>query len=426
MSVPESGARHGWKPDSRSGIVTFLLVSLTAMGPITTDLYLPSLPSITGALDTDVATAQLTLSVFMVGFALSQIVYGPLSDRFGRRPMVLAGFSLYTLASLACSYAWNIETLIVARFFQAVGGCCGVVIARAAVRDIYGPTESARILAWLGAAMGLAPAIAPVIGGVIEKYYGWTANFLALTVYGGATVLLAFVVFAETNSHKDPTALNPRAMARNFGALASARRFVGYTLTNTFIFASLFTFISGSAFVFIDGYGIPPEDFWIYFSACPLGYTAGSLVAAKLSRRVGADNLILGGAIFGSLNCFAGLAWMAWGSDGAAIVAIAAIGVFAAVGIVMPNSIASAIAPYPRMAGAASSLLGLVQMSAGAIAAYLAGALFDGTAWPMMLQLTATTLAGLLIYVILIRARGLSRMQAVPGAGPAGQGPDPA
>ncbi|MRG72117.1 Bcr/CflA family efflux MFS transporter [Alphaproteobacteria bacterium HT1-32] len=406
-------------PESKSLIVTILLVMLTAMGPVTTDLYLPSLPSLTTDLSTNVATAQLTLSVFMIGFALSQIIYGPLSDRFGRRPVVIIGFSLYTLASIACAFAWNIETLIIARFFQAVGGCSGVVIARAAVRDIYGPRESARVLALLGAAMGLAPAISPVIGGFIHKFYGWTGNFMALTLYGAVTVIMAFLIFAETNRHKDPTALNPRAMARNFAALATARRFVGYSLTNTFIFASLFTFISGSSFVYIDVYDIPPEDFWIYFSACPLGYVLGSLTSARLSRRVGPDSLILAGVLFGTVTSLIGMAAMGLGADGPVTITLSVIGVFVAVGMVMPNSIASAIAPYPKMAGAASSLLGLVQMTVGATAGIIVGITFDGTAWPMMFLLSLMNISGLTAYLLLIRARGLSQMQDVPKDDPA-------
>jgi DHA1 family bicyclomycin/chloramphenicol resistance-like MFS transporter len=403
-------------PDSKAPVVTFLLIMLTAMGPITTDLYLPSMPSLTTALGATVEETQLTLSIFMVGFATSQVFFGPLSDRFGRRPVVIAGFIIYTIASIACSLAWNIETLIVARFFQALGGCSGIVIARAAVRDIYGPTESARILAWLGAAMGLAPAIAPVIGGVIEKYYGWTANFMALSVYGAGTTLLAILIFAETNRHKDPTALNPTALARNFGSLFTARRFLGYSLTNTFIFASLFTFISGSSFVFIRGYGIPPEDFWIYFSACPIGYTLGSLYAARSSRRLGPDNLIFYGAAFGTVTAFAGMAVMALWHDGPVTVTLTIVCVFAAVGMVLPNSISSSIAPYPKMAGAASSLLGVMQMTMGALVSYLVGVIFDGTAWPMMILLSVTNVLGLATYLLLIRARGLSRMQDVPGA----------
>jgi MFS transporter, DHA1 family, multidrug resistance protein len=185
------------KADPRSTGVAALLTGLVALGPLSTDLYLPSLPSFTGVFHTDVARVQLTLSVFLLGFAVSQLIYGPLSDRFGRVPMLLGGLTIYLVASWACVFSTSIEALIVARFFQALGGCCGPVLGRAIVRDVYGTEQAARVLAYIGSATALAPAIGPILGGYLHVWFGWKASFYTLATIGALLLVPVLLTLSE-------------------------------------------------------------------------------------------------------------------------------------------------------------------------------------------------------------------------------------
>src|SRR5574340_191554 len=179
-------------PHSSSLVV--LLATLVALGPISTDLYLPALPALATYFGSDVSRVQLTLSVFLAGFAVAQIVYGPLSDRFGRRPVMLAGLTIYLLASVACAFAVSIDGLIAARFLQALGACAGPVLGRAIVRDVYGPVEAARVLAYISGAMAIAPMLGPMLGGWLTVLFGWRANFAALSIFSAAQLLATLAI----------------------------------------------------------------------------------------------------------------------------------------------------------------------------------------------------------------------------------------
>ena len=214
-----------------SPVVTVLLTALVGFGAISTDLYLPSLPAIGESFGSTTAEVQLTLSVFLVGFAVSQIVYGPLSDRFGRRPVLIGGVAIYLLATLACLAAGSIGLLIGARFVQAVGACAGVVLGRAIVRDIYGREGAAKMLSYMGVAMALAPALGPILGGILQVLFGWRANFLVLAIFGGVCLLGVLLVLPETNRWRDPAATDPARLIRSrrppSGAARRKRRWPG-------------------------------------------------------------------------------------------------------------------------------------------------------------------------------------------------------
>src|SRR5262249_12264350 len=203
-SPPQPGrgpARRG--PPANSLAVTALLTAMVALGPISTDLYLPSLPGLARYFDVSVADAQLTLSSFLIGLATAQLIYGPLSDRFGRRPVLLVGLAIYVIASIVCAFAPSVPVLIFMRFLQAVGACVGPVLGRAVVRDVHGRDGAARVLAYMSAAMALAPAIGPIIGGFLEEWYSWRANFLALVCYGIVGLVLTWQILPETNKTLD-------------------------------------------------------------------------------------------------------------------------------------------------------------------------------------------------------------------------------
>ena len=399
--APPGPARDAY-PDPRSRTVAVLLTTLVAFGPMSTDLYLPSLPAMVDAFDTSVSRAQLTLSVFMAGFAVGMLIHGPLSDRFGRRPVLIGGVALYVLASVACVLAPTMEALIAARFVQALGACVGPVIGRAVVRDVYDRSEAARMLSLMASAMALAPAVAPILGGLLFSLFGWRANFGVLVVFGVAVFIGTWRLLAETNRHRDPGATRPGRIAGTFAHLLRNRVFLGYTLTVSFGFAGLFSFISGASFVIIDVLGVAPSLFGFAFMVVVIGYVLGAAIGGRLGGRVDLDRLIGAGVILATLagGIAAALAWAGVQSL-AALIPLASVYFFASAWII-PLGTAGALGPFPRIAGAVSSLLGFIQMTAGATAGFLVGALHDGTTRTLSTMLFLMAACGLVAFLTLV------------------------
>ncbi len=371
-----------------------LLTTLVALGPLSTDLYLPSLPTLARVFATDAARVQLTLSVFLVGFAIAQLAYGALSDRFGRRPVMLVGLSLYFLASLACQFAESIEALIAARFLQAVGACAGPVLGRAIVRDVWGPLDAVRVLSYISGAMALAPLVGPTLGGVLTGLFGWQANFVLLAMFSGVQGVAVWLWLRESNAHPDPSATRPARILANFRRLLGDRNYVGYLLALSFSYSALFAFISGSSFVLIGRFGLSPEVFGLCFGLVVAGYITGTLFSGRLVTRLGGDRLL---SLGGGLGAGAGVTMA--GLDLAGVHHLAAVlgpMCFAtmAVGMVMPNAVGRALAPYPEMAGAASSLMGFAQMSIAAGVGIIVGHGVEAS--PSVLPMTVA-LCGMLV-----------------------------
>lgn len=388
------------RPDSF--IVAVLLTLAVSMGPISTDLYLPSLPSLTSALETDVASVQLTLSVFLVGLAFSQLVYGPLSDRFGRRPALKVGLILYVVASVACALATSVEMLIAARFVQAVGACSGQVLGRAVVRDVYGREGSARMLAYIGAAMALAPAIGPILGGYLTVWFGWRANFVLLTFYGAVALAGVWFLLAETNAYVGrPTSVS--RMVGDYLGLLGHRAYVGYILCIATTYCGLFAFISGSSFVFIDVLGLPPDLYGFCFAAVVIGYMSGAILSGRTVHRFGIERLLSIGVLVlaGSGLAMAGLVLA--GIETVWSVLIPMMVYMTGVGLVLPNALAGALGPFPEKAGAASALSGFSQMGIAALVGIAVGAAFDGTARPMAIAIALSGCAAVAAYRLLVR-----------------------
>lgn len=356
-----------------SALLAVLVVALTALGPLSTDFYLPALPAIARALDTDSAGVQLTLSVYLLGFGAGQLLVGPLSDRFGRRPVMLWGMLVFVLASVVCALADSITTLVVARLLQAFGACAGPVLGRAVVRDIYGPAESARMLSHVSTATALAPLLAPLFGGWLTALWGWRATFVALTVYAVMLMLAVWLLLKETNRHPDPHAMRPARMWENYRTLLADPVYRSALLIGCGAFAALFSFISGSPFVFIEHFGMSPQQMGLAFGLNVTGFMLGSTLSARLSRRIGPSRLIRQGVWLGAA-CGIALAVLALvGPQHVAAVMVPMWGVTAAIGLILPNATALGLAGYPKMAGAAASLMGFVQMGLGAGAGMLVG-----------------------------------------------------
>ncbi len=382
---------------------TLSVAALVALGPLSTDMYLPTLPGLAGELETTPANVQLTLSLFLAGFAIAQIIYGPLSDRFGRKPVLLSGLLLFVLASIGCALSSDIYTLIGFRFLQALGGSAGPVLGRAIVRDIHGPRNAARVLSHIASAMALAPAVAPIAGGFMALYWGWTSIFWFLALFGiaGAALLQLKIAESAPDEHRHPKTL--RTIGKDYVSLLRDRHYLGYLLTCSLSYSGLFCFLSGSSFVIIEFFGIAPQWFGALFTLVVLGYISGSLLGGRLSHSHGYRELVR----LGSLVCMvAGLLMLGFTLAGAGHVSliIAPMMLFMlGTGLVMPQSMAGALANYPHMAGSASGLLGFIQMSSAGAAGIVVGHGYDGT--PLMMS-ASIALMGVLTsaaYWLLIR-----------------------
>ncbi|MEQ8586963.1 MAG: multidrug effflux MFS transporter [Thalassobaculaceae bacterium] len=369
------------RPDSIP--VAVLLTALVAFGPISTDMYLPSLPALVTDFETDVPTVQLTLSAFMVAFALSMLVYGPLSDRYGRRPVLLGAVALYVVSSIACVFAPTIEALVVARVFQAMGCCAGPVLGRAVVRDVYGRDRAAQVLSYMGTAMALAPAVGPIAGGWLQVMFGWHAVFVVLSLFSLIALVGTYFMLDETNAHRNPYATSPKGILRNYAALLSHRVYVGYLATIAACYCVIFSFISGSSFVLIEVVGLSPDLYGYCFATIVVGYMTGTFISGRFGKAVGGERLILIGGTLGALGGGI-MAFFAW-TDQVTVLTIVLPQMLAMVGVgfVFPNSQAGAIGPFPEMAGAASALVGFFQMGVASVVGLAIGHAFDGTARPL-------------------------------------------
>jgi MFS transporter, DHA1 family, multidrug resistance protein len=363
--------------DSR--LFVFLLGALTAVGPFTTDTYLPSMPAIRAYFDVDMAAVQLTLSLAFFGGAIGQLFYGPLSDRFGRRPLLLGGLALYVLASIGCIFAQSIEQLIAARFLQVFGSIAAPVLARAMVRDLHEREAAARMLSLMGMVLGLGPILAPIIGGVLQAQFGWRASFYFITGFGVTLLIAVAFGLGETLRPRDQASLQPARLVETFGLLLRSRVFVGYTLVNCFLFGGLGAYLSGVSFVILQVLAVPTEYFGLVFGTVMIGNILGYIVSGQVVMRLGLDRTlqlgVVGVAIAGVL-----LAALAFGGvvHIAALVAPMALYMFC-FALSAPQAIAGALTPFPRAAGAASSLMGFVQSVSTAAVGMGVAVSFDGT-----------------------------------------------
>jgi len=383
------------KPDT--WLLTILLASLTALGPLSTDMYLPTLPEILRELDTANAAVQLTLSMFLVGFAVGQIFYGPLADRLGRKPVLLTGLGIYAVASFACTLAPTVEVLIAARFLQAFGAAGPVVLARAVVRDLYDGPRAGQELARMGSIMGLAPAVAPFFGGLISGAAGWRFVFLVSMVFAGIVILAVWRGLPETLAQREPTRFSLAAMLRGFAGLLRHGVFRAYLVIVTLTYCGLFAFISGSSFVLQDIYGLVPSVYGIAFGLCAGAYVLGTVLGQRVAPKRGAEVTIALGtgllALGGALMLVALLV-----TPSAAAVVLPMMIYMVGVGLVLPQSQAAALMPFPERAGTASSLMGIGQMGTAAVVGIGVSATLGGAGVALGAIIAALGLAALAVF----------------------------
>ncbi len=381
---------------------------LVALGPLATDMYLPALPTLVKDLNTDAASVQITLSIYFFGFAIGQLIYGPLSDRFGRKPVLQFGLIVFVLSSVVASLTTSIETLIAVRLLQALGGCAGPVLGRAMVRDLFSGEEAGQVLSHIASSMALAPAIAPVIGGLLTVAYGWQANFWFLFAYGLLALGVLTFSLSETNQQKNPDATKVRALFSNYIQIAKHQQWQLYTLICSLIFAGLFAFLSASSFVLIEFLGVSELQYGLLFAVIVMGYIIGSQLSARMSKKLGAFKLIRFGCWLAMISGLAMLGLSLIGSTNVVSIIAPHFFFMIAVGISMPLAMAGALNPFPDMAGAASGLLGTTQMLIAAGFGVIIGHWNTGTPTVMA---AGIAFAGVSSFMVMKRLKYVLRTQ---------------
>lgn len=394
-----SGARPvGWK-------VLAPLVLVTAAGPVSMQMFLPALPDMAADLDVSAAVAQMTVSVPLLVFGLAMLVWGPLSDRFGRRPPLLAGVVLFILGNVICAIAPTIEVLVAGRIINAFGGAAGMVLTRAMVRDLETPDRVAAAMSLLTVGQVVPPLMAPALGGVLTDLVDWRANFTALVALG-VIAGLAVARFPETHRPGAGHAVGSigASLLGGFAVLLRLRAFRAHALFAAAATAAYFAFLGGAPLVAAVTLGLSPTVYGVAFASISASFLAGNLLAARISPRVGIPRMVMLGGSFALAGAGLGLGL----ALGGVWTAVALFGPTMLVafgnGLSLNNAQAGAMAAEPRLAGAAAGLMGFLQMAVGAAAAQAVGLGFDGTPVPLLAIMAGAGVVALVAYGLGTRA----------------------
>lgn len=370
FSAPPAGnARH----------LLLLLGALAACGPLSVDMYLPSLPAMAHGFGVAEGFAQLTLTTFLIGFSVGMLIYGPLSDAYGRRPILLTGITIYAISSLCCVFAPSILSLAGLRFVQALGAGAASVLARAIVRDSHAPSQAARVLSFLQIVTSIGPLLAPLIGGQMLLLGGWRAVFVLLTLYGAVCAVLVRYRVPETWPREKRAASALRNSFFAYGRLLTDPTAIGHLLCGGMSYAAMFAYIAGTPFVYIDYYKVAPQHYGLFFAVNIIGLVGGNYLNVRLVGRLGtlkmiswASGVSIIAALMTGIVCATG-----WG--GLPALALFLFFVVSTTGVLGANCVTDLMHRYPNNAGAAAALFGSVQFGLGALAGGVLGLLSNGT-----------------------------------------------
>jgi DHA1 family bicyclomycin/chloramphenicol resistance-like MFS transporter len=385
------------KIDSLSKQLIVLLAATSALGPAGMQILLPALPVIQDDFSVSNDVAQLTLSLSMFSIAIGTLVYGPMSDKYGRKPTMLLGIFIAIIGSIFCYLADSIGWLIAGRIIQAFGGAVGLVLARAIVRDVYGAEESARVIATLVMVMVIAPMMSPALGGEMMNRFGWESVFLVMA--GASVIIFVFLILRQPETLVTPVQFEGiGSMLRTFDGLLRSRPFCGYAFCVTFVSVVFFSFISAAPEIMVSVLNRPPTEYGYYFVMIPIGFMIGNYVTRHFGRSISIDSMIvlgstiaIGGIVLAIVLNLVGL------SHPLALFLPVSIAVFGN-GITLPNAQAAAINEFPQYAGSASGLTGFLQMSVSAVAAQFVAFIFNETAYPLLIMMLLASVISLFLF----------------------------
>jgi len=379
-------------------VIGAVLTLLVAANPVSTDTLAPGVPALRDYFGVSTSSANLVFSTYVFAFGFMQLIYGPIADRFGRRPVLLIAMSLYCVATILCAFAPTFETLLLARALQGASASAAPALARAVIRDLYGVDGSRKVMSYVMSAFGIFAIGAPAVGGILVAWQGWQASFFFCTVYGLVTIAAVFVYLKESRPEGAPDALKLSTTFALYVRLTPNPRFAVNCVSNLLMYSAMFVWLSGSMLVIVDGYGISPDIGGLLFAFGSAGFMAGAAVAGRLGTRLGPHILIMTGS---AIAIFAAAIIVLLGylevRNGVAVALPALVWMFGH-GLHYPQSMAAAVAPFPENAGAASSLIGFYQTTAGAIAAIAIGILHDGSAVPFGGLMLGLSIAALISY----------------------------
>ena len=381
-----------------------LLGAMAGLGPLAIDTYLPGFPAIATQFGVSVGSVEITLATYFAGISVGQLLYGPFTDRFGRKRPLYVGLITFVIASVGCAYAPSLAVLAVLRFFQAIGGCAEMVVARAMVRDYFGARESARVFSFLMLVMGVAPIMAPLLGGTLVVHFGWRSIFGFLCAF--ASLCLVNVTFFLRESHPPAKrrAETLRSAVKLYGRLLRDRTFLAYALSGSLLAAGMFAYIAGSPFVFIELFHVRPDRFGWFFGINAAGIILASQINGFLARRVDPHKTL---RVAQTVAAVAGIILFVMGrtrTGGFAGILIPLFIFVSCYGFSIPNSTALAMAPHGKVAGSASAVVGFLQFLVSGIAGLSVSLLHDGTIFPMTFVMACVGSLALLINLLAVPA----------------------
>lgn len=387
----------------RYALLAGLLGLLPMLLPLTVDGSLPLVSVIPAYFQTSTASVQYSLSATVLGIALGQLVYGPVSDRFGRKPVLIVGISLYIATAITCSMAANIEQLIGLRFLQGFFACSGIIVARAVIRDLFDREAAARLFALMMGIHGIMPTIAPFVSGWVTQEYGWRAVFWVMAGFALFTLLCVLFGLSESNNARTRNAVQPSVLLRNYRHILRDRAFRSYATCACFMYGALMAYFAGAPVGLIQYLGLSPVEFGIAMAVPMVFYTVAQIGVARIALGLGMDRMIRLGVIMATIAGIGMLAFVMSGIINVYTLMGPVVLVLTSLAFISPGTTAGAMSPFAQMAGAASSLLGFIQFLAAAAATALIGLMNDGTPFPMAVIICICTVCALIAYLTLVR-----------------------
>ena len=385
---------------------------LAAVGPFAIDMYLPALPTIAADLGATTAATQMTLTFFFVGFGLSQLAYGPITDMVGRKPPLYFGLALFLLGSIGCGLAPDVEWLIGFRLLQGIGAASVMVIPRAVIRDLHTGVEATRLMSTVMLVFSVSPILAPLTGSALIVPFGWRAVFVAVAIVAVLALILVAFVLPETWPKERRVRPEIASVLSGYGYLLTHLRFLGLTFIGGLGMASFFSFLASSSFIYIDHFGLTPTEFSLAFSVNAIGFIGASQFSATLGQRFGMARVVMTAVSIYALFALALFAVTLAGSDNLIVLMVLLFCAFAWLGLVIPATMVLALDEHGPIAGMASALGGTLQMVAGGILIVVTSVFHDGTALPMVTAIALCAVGAFILARLTLRRRNLAPQAA--------------